>query len=68
MQAKPQCLARPFPRGRRDVLAIFVLLAAGWAGLAAAAQEFAVFPGAHWDQVPGSAPAGLVVGQARSGA
>ncbi len=58
MQTEPQCLAGPFPRGRREVLACFVLLATGWGGLAAAAQPLAVFPGEHWDQVPGPDPQG----------
>ncbi|HPM84544.1 MAG TPA: hypothetical protein PLF81_27755, partial [Candidatus Anammoximicrobium sp.] len=35
-----------------------MLLATGWGGLAAAAQPLAVFPGEHWDQVPGPDPQG----------
>ncbi len=39
-------------------MVLFVVLAAGWVGLAAGGQPLAVFPGAHWDQVPGPDPQG----------
>ncbi len=58
MQADFQRSAWLLSGGRRGALALFALLAAGWLGLAAAAQTPASFPGAHWDQVPGPEPQG----------